>query len=116
MAKSESETKHDPIVALCGKRGQIQLLVDYLAAPSKSLMHSEIGYVPEKPEAMLLILRINVPVCLVPDEARQLARWLLDRDTMPPPLLARADELQRLSRFLTELANDADAMRPSRLH
>jgi hypothetical protein len=90
--------------------------VDYLAAPSHTMMHGEIGYMPKNPEAMLLILRINVPVCLVPDEARQLARWLLNRDTMPPPLLARADELQRLSRFLTELANDADAMRPSRLH
>ena len=102
--------------AACGMMGQMQLLADYLAAPDQSLMHSEIGSKLDDPEAMLIIVRIKVSVCLRPDEARELAQWLLERDRMPPPLRERADELQRLAGFLTELADAAEALRPSRLH
>lgn len=115
MAKRKQGTAADtpPRAAIGGIMGQMQLLEDYLRARDGTTVHSEIGSVGGDPEAIVIIVRITVPVCLVPDEARQLAQWLLDRDVMPSEVLA---QLVHLAGILTGLANDADALRPSRMH
>jgi len=106
----------DP-VAYVGKRAMTKLLHEYLTAPEGATIVSGVGFIEETgDQALMIFLRIKTQVCVSPEDARWLADCLVDTDTMPAIVRKHEEALADFAVMLGQLADEADALKRSRLH
>lgn len=107
------------MVALGGVLGMMELMRQYLGLlPGDVELVSRVARNPDNPEEIMIVLCIGDgnPVALRPIEVRCMVAHLLDRAGMPPEVLASADNLASFAGALTQVVDQAEALRPSRLH
>jgi hypothetical protein len=108
--------QHSVIDAIAGPGAIMRLLDDYVHSRKGTVMECAVGQIGE---FYLVLVRVGEGprVAMSVAEARHVARHCLATESMGADMReAVADHLADLARRLIELADDADAMAPGRLH
>lgn len=108
-------SKAHPVAAIAGPAAVICLVDQYAHAPVGTVLELAIGHIGESDVVMVRVgdaLRVAMSV----DEARDVARYCLALELMPPQVRCIADHLAQLARHLMRLADEAEAHQRGRLH
>jgi hypothetical protein len=103
------------VSALMGFPAVARLLTDLVMSPDGATVRCEIAQLPGDTDALVLV-RVNggERVAMSVPQVRDVARYCFN---IPPDIHKYlAEPLAALARFLLEVADDAEAMAPKRLH
>jgi hypothetical protein len=106
------------VSALMGFPAVARLLTDFVMSPNGATVRCEIAVPHEAVEALVLV-RVNdgARVAMSVLQARDVARYCFNTALMPPAIRRHlADGLAEFARLLLQVAADAEAMAPGRLH